>query len=362
MSGSRYRVAVLPGDGIGPEVVAVARRCVDAAGVRFGFAVEWDEHLVGGAALDASSEPLPAATLAAAREADAVLLGAVGGPRWDDMRAAKRPEQALLGLRSELGLFANLRPVRAHPQLADASPLRPEVRAGADLLIVRELTGGLYFGRPQSRTDDEAVDTLRYTRPEIERVVRLAFELAGGRRSQLTSVDKANVLESSRLWREVVEALRPDFPEIAVEHALVDSLALALVSAPTRFDVLVTENLFGDILSDEAAAIAGSLGVLASASLGDRRTDHGRFGMYEPVHGSAPDIVGQGIANPLATVGSAAMLLRWSLGETAAADVLDAAVESVLDARLLTPDLGGGATTQQVEHALLASVHAAVPA
>ncbi len=357
---SSYHVAYLPGDGIGPEVSAAARRCVDAAGERFGFSVAWDERPVGGQAIDEQGEALPGFTLDACAAADAVLLGAVGGPRWDDPRAAVRPEQALLGLRAGLELFANLRPVRAYPQLADASPLRAEVRDGADLLIVRELTGGLYFGQPQAWTGDEAVDTLRYTRPEVERVVRLAFELAAGRRAHLTSVDKANVLASSRLWRDVVEALRTEFPAVTVEHALVDSLALALVSVPTRFDVIVTENLFGDILSDEAAAISGSLGIMPSASLGDRVTADGRFGLYEPVHGSAPDIAGRGIANPLAAIGSAALMLRWSLGEPAAADALDAAFERALELR--TPDLGGSATTAEVEEAVRHSIGSRVAA
>jgi 3-isopropylmalate dehydrogenase len=351
-----YRVAYLPGDGIGPEVSGAARRCVDAAGERFGFRVTWDEQLAGGAAIDAVGEALPAVTLQACRAADAVLLGAVGGPRWDDPRAEVRPEQALLGLRTELGLFANLRPVRAHPGLAAASPLRPEVRAGADLLIVRELTGGLYFGQPRGWTGDVAVDTLRYTRSEIERVVRLALELAGSRRGRLTSVDKANVLESSRLWRAVVDDVAREYPQVAVEHALVDSLALALVSNPSRFDVLVTENLFGDILSDEAAAIAGSLGVLPSASLGERLTDHGRFGLFEPVHGSAPDIAGQGIANPLAAIGSAALMLAWSLGEPAAAEALERGVDAALTSETRTPDLGGTAPTSVVEALVLAVV------
>ena len=351
-----YRVAYLPGDGIGPEVSASARRSVDAAGQRFGFEVTWDEQLVGGSAIDATGQPLPAATLDACGAADAVLLGAVGGPAWSDPLATVRPEQALLGLRAGLGLFANLRPVRAHPGLASASPLRPEVRAGADLLIVRELTGGLYFGEPRGWSGDEAVDTLRYTRPEIERVVRLAFELAVGRRGRLTSVDKANVLESSRLWRAVVDEVRSDFPQVSVEHALVDSLALALITQPSRFDVLVTENLFGDILSDEAAAIAGSLGVMTSASLGGRLTAHGRFGLFEPVHGSAPDIAGRGTANPLAAIGSAALMLAWSLGEPAAAEALERGIEAVLESEIRTPDLGGTATTLIVEDLILAAL------
>ena len=352
-----HAVVALPGDGIGPEVVAAARRVVDAAGSRFGFEVTWDERRVGGAAIDTDGAPLPAATLDACRAADAVLLGAVGGPRWDDPSAAHRPEDALLGLRSSLELFANLRPVRAHAALASASPLRPEVREGADILILRELTGGLYFGRPQGRTlegDVEVVvDTLRYTRPEIERIVELGFTLAEGRRGHLTSVDKANVLASSRLWREVVAEVAARHPSVTVEHALVDSTAYLVLTDPRRYDVIVTENLFGDILSDEAAAIAGSLGLLPSASLGTRETANRRFGLYEPVHGSAPQIAGQAVANPLATVASAAMLLRWSLDEADAADALDAAVDAAIEEGPRTPDLGGTARTDEVTRFLL---------
>ena len=359
-----HRVAYLPGDGIGPEVCAVARRVVEAAGAHFGFEVEWDEQLVGGAAMDATGAPLPDPTLDACRAADAVLLGAVGGPRWDDPSADHRPEDALLALRAALELFANLRPVRAHDALAAASPLRPEIRAGADILILRELTGGLYFGRPQGRSSENGVetvvDTLRYTRPEIERIVELGFELAEGRRGHLTSVDKANVLASSRLWREIVTEVAARHPSVTVEHGLVDSTAYLLLTQPTHYDVIVTENLFGDILSDEAAAIAGSLGLLASASLGTRRTDGGRFGMYEPVHGSAPGIAGQGVANPLATVASAAMLLRWSLGETDAADALDDAVDAAIAEGPRTGDLGGSAGTHAVEEFLLTRVGAAL--
>jgi 3-isopropylmalate dehydrogenase len=364
-----HSVVVLPGDGIGPEVCAAARRVVDASGSRFGFAVGWDERRVGGAAIDADGTPLPDATLAACGAADAVLLGAVGGPAWDDPRAAHRPEDALLGLRAELELFANLRPVRAHPALASASPLRPEIRDGTDLLILRELTGGLYFGRPQYRSTESdgtevAVDTLRYTRPEIERIVELGFTLAEGRRGHLTSVDKANVLASSRLWREVVDAIAPRHPSVTVEHALVDSTAYLVLTDPRRFDVIVTENLFGDILSDEAAAIAGSLGLLPSASVGARETPNGRFGLYEPVHGSAPQIAGRGVANPLATVASAAMLLRWSLGEADAADAIDAAVDVAIADGPRTPDLGGTAGTEGVTAFVLDRIGAAqgVPA
>ena len=350
---TEYRVAYLPGDGVGPEVLAAARRCVDAVAGRAHFSVHWVECVVGGASIDATGEPLSADTLAACQGADAVLLGAVGGPRWDDPRATVRPEQALLGLRRELELFANLRPVRAVEALAGASPLRPDVRRGADLLIVRELIGGIYFGQPQGPTLLGAVDTCAYTRHEIDRVVRLAFELATGRRGHLTSVDKANVMATGRLWRETVDAVAGDFPGVTVAHALVDSTAMALVSDPRRFDVLVTENLFGDILSDEAAVIAGSLGVLASASIGERRTAHGAFGLYEPVHGSAPDIAGRGLANPAAAIGSAAMMLRWSFGRAQAADVLEAALLSVLEDGPRTRDLGGEAGTDQVTAAVI---------
>jgi 3-isopropylmalate dehydrogenase len=349
----QHHVAYLPGDGIGPEVCDVARRVIDVAGARFGFEVSWDEQPVGGAAIQSDGTPLPAATLEACRAADAVLLGAVGGPRWDDPTASMRPEDALLGLRRELELFANLRPVRAYDALASASPLRPEVRNGADLLILRELTGGLYFGQPQGRSTDEAgvesaVDTLRYTRPEIERIVELGFALAEGRRGLLTSVDKANVLASSRLWRQVVDELAARHSSVRVEHALVDSTAYLVLTQPTHYDVVVTENLFGDILSDEAAAISGSLGLMASASLGTRTTASGRFGMYEPVHGSAPSIAGQGVANPLATIASAAMMLRWSLGEAGAADEVEAAVEAAIEDGPRTGDLGGSDGTEAV--------------
>jgi 3-isopropylmalate dehydrogenase len=363
-----HRVALLGGDGIGPEVCAVARRSVDALGGRFDFEVEWVERPVGGTAIDAHGTPLPNETLDACMAADAVLLGAVGGPAWDDPAAAVRPEDALLGLRSSLELFANLRPVRAHEALAHASPLRSDVRRGADLIIVRELTGGLYFGRPQGREAvdgvDMAVDTLRYARPEIERVVEVAFGLAAERSRRLTSVDKANVLASSRLWREVVDEVAGRHPEVAIDHALVDSTAYLILADPRRFDVIVTENLFGDILSDEAAAIAGSLGLLPSASIGARATAHGRFGLYEPVHGSAPQLAGLGAANPLAAVASAGMMLRFSLGELDAAATLDAAVDAAIAAGPRTPDLGGRESTESVARFLLGRLgeHAGVAA
>jgi 3-isopropylmalate dehydrogenase len=339
----RYRVAALPGDGIGPEVVGHARHVLDAAGDAYGFEIDWAECLVGGAAIDAYGLPFRAVDLETCRAADAVLLGAVGGPAWSDPSAAIRPEQALFTLRGGLELFANLRPVAVHPSLASASPLRPELLDGVDMVIVRELTSGIYFGRPSEERDTPdgrmAVDTLLYTEGEIRRVVRLAFKLAQGRRRRLTSVDKANVMATSRLWRKVVDEERQSFPDVEVDHQLVDSCAMLLVKQPTAFDVLVTENLFGDILSDEAGVLAGSLGLLPSASLGDRRTDHGIFGLYEPIHGSAPTLVGTGHANPIGTILSGAMLLRLSLGEDDAATAVELAVEAAISQGYRTPDL-----------------------
>ena len=338
-----YRLVAIPGDGIGPEVIAAGRRVLDAAASRFGFGLAWRELVVGGAAIDAYGVPIRDGDLDACREADAVYLGAVGGPRWDDPSAAVRPEQALFALRGGLELFANLRPVTVEPALVDASTLRPEVLHGVDVLIVRELTGGLYFGRPsEERQTPEgrvAVDTLWYTEQEIRRVVRLAFELARGRRKRLTSVDKANVLASSRLWRKVVDEVAPEFPDVAFEHRLVDATAMLLIREPAAFDVVVTENLFGDILSDEAAMLTGSLGMLPSASVGSRRTAHGLHGLYEPIHGSAPDIAGQDRANPIAAILSGAMLLRWSLGRGDAAEAIESAVRAALRDGFRTPDL-----------------------
>lgn len=339
-------IALLPGDGIGPEVIEEARRALEAMAGLFDHQFTFEEHPIGGAAIDATGDPLPTATLEACRRADGVLLGAVGGPKWDDPEAPVRPEEGLLGLRKELELFANLRPVRPHPDLAEVSPLRAEVLQGADLLIVRELTGGLYFGRPRGRESvgDEvrAVDTLVYTESEIGRLVDLAFRIAQGRRRRLTSVDKANVLESSRLWRSVVDKVGEEYPDVAVEHMLVDAAAMRLVSAPADFDVVVTENLFGDILSDEASVLAGSLGLLPSASLGEAGG-----GIFEPVHGSAPDIAGQGIANPAGALLSAALLLRHALALKEEADHLEAAVDAVLASRVRTPDLGGSHGTAE---------------
>jgi len=337
------RIVLLPGDGIGPEITASARAVLERLG-KF----ELVEELVGGAAIDACGEPLPAATLAACKAADAVLLAAVGGPKWDTTDpAAPRPEQGLLALRRELGLYANLRPVRPLPALLDASPLKREVIADCDLLVVRELTGGIYFGR-RERLADRAYDTCEYTVGEIERIARVAFRSA---RRRVTSIDKANVLETSRLWREVVTRVgREEFPHVELEHMLVDNAAMQLVANPRRFDVVLAENMFGDILSDEAAMLTGSLGMLPSASLGDP----GKPGLFEPVHGSAPDIAGQGIANPLAMLGSVVLMLRHGLAMEDAAARLQSAIERALEEGLRTRDLGGSATTEEATQAVLA--------
>jgi 3-isopropylmalate dehydrogenase len=337
------RVVLLPGDGIGPEITAAAVEVLRAVAPDLAY----EEHLFGGASIDAHGTALTDETLAACRAADAVLLAAVGGPKWDTTDPSKpRPEQGLLGLRKALGLYANLRPVKAIDALLDASPLRREVVERTDLLVVRELTGGIYFGE-KTRTDDEASDDCRYTRAEIERIARVAFRAA---RSKVTSVDKANVLETSRLWREVVHDLHArEFPHVELEHALVDSTAMKLVTAPRHFDIIVTENMFGDILSDEASVITGSLGLLPSASLGEE----GAPGLFEPVHGSAPDIAGQGIANPLAMILSGAMMLRHGLSRPGEAATLESAVDRALRDGLRTRDLGGTASTAEAAQAVL---------
>lgn len=333
-----YTITVLPGDGIGPEVIAEGVKALRAVGARFGHTFTLREALIGGAAIDATGVPLPAETLAACKASDAVLLGAVGGPRWDDPQAEVRPEQGLLGLRKELGLYANLRPVAVHPLLIAASPLRPERLEGVDLVVVRELTGGIYFGEKQrGRTPDGewASDLCIYTEGEIARVVRVAADLARKRRGKLTLVDKANVLETSRLWRRVTtQIMQQEYPDVAFDWMLVDACAMHLLRRPRDFDVIVTENMFGDILTDEASMLAGSMGMLPSASLGD-----GRRGLYEPIHGSAPDIAGQGKANPLATILSVAMLLRHSLGLEAEAQAVEAAVKQVIEIGIVTADI-----------------------
>jgi 3-isopropylmalate dehydrogenase len=338
-----YRIATIPGDGVGPDVVAAAREAIDAAGAAFGFGVEWSEVAAGGDAIDRFGVAIRPEDVEACGAADAVLLGAVGGPKWSDPSAAVRPEQALFALRGGLGLYANLRPVTVHPALLASSPLRPELLDGVDLLIVRELTGGIYFGEREepsgSMGQRAARDTLPYTEAEIRRVVDLAFVLAKTRRRRVTSVDKANVIATSRLWRSVAMEIGARHPGIELRHQLVDSCAMLLVQRPADFDVIVTENLFGDILSDEAAVLAGSLGMLPSASLGERRTGHGTFGLYEPIHGSAPDIAGQDRANPIGTILSAAMLLRWSLGREDAASAVESAAAAALDDGFRTADL-----------------------
>ena len=330
----KARITVLGGDGIGPEVTAEAVRVLEAVGKACGHEFEFPEALIGGAAIDASGSPLPPRTIDACRSCDAVLLGAVGGPRWSDPNARVRPEQGLLELRRTLGLFANLRPVKTLECMLDASPLKPEVVSGVDIMVVRELTGGIYFGR-KSRTALEAEDVCSYTSEEIERVTRVAGRLAMGRRRRIVSVDKANVLETSRLWRSVVErVIGEEFPEVQLEHMLVDAAAMHLIRRPASFDVLLTENMFGDILTDEAAMLAGSLGLLPSASLGE-----GTAGMYEPIHGSAPDIADRGIANPYGTILSAAMLLRHSLGLESEARIVEDAVRAALEAGVRTADI-----------------------
>jgi 3-isopropylmalate dehydrogenase len=333
-------IAVLPGDGIGPEVTHAAVAVLRAIANRFGHHFRLCEHPIGGAAIDVCGEPLPAATLQACRDADAILLGAVGGPKWSDPNARVRPEQGLLALRKALGLYANLRPVRPHPSALGASPIKPHLLAGVDLVVVRELTGGLYFG-PKQRNAERATDLCAYSVAEIERVVRRACALARQRRGHLVSVDKANVMETSRLWREIaMRVAREEFPDVTLEHQLVDSMAMHLIARPREFDVIVTENLFGDILTDEASMLAGSMGLLPSASLGD-----GRLGLYEPIHGSAPDIAGRGIANPFAAILSAALLLRHSLGLEHEATCVEVAVDEALAAGAFTADIApaGGA-------------------
>jgi 3-isopropylmalate dehydrogenase len=330
----KAQIAVLPGDGIGPEVVAEAVKVLEQIGRSFGHQFHLREALLGGCAIDATGTALPAETVSICRDSDAVLLGAVGGPKWDDPNAKVRPEQGLLGIRKELGLYANLRPVAIHPRLLSASPLKPELLFGVDLLVVRELTGGIYFGE-KTKTADRASDLCVYTAEEVRRVVRRAAGFAEKRRGKLTSVDKANVLETSRLWRRITEeVVRGEFPHLVLEHILVDACAMFLIRRPADFDVIVTENMFGDILTDEASMLAGSMGLLPSASLGE-----GTRGLYEPIHGSAPDIAGKGVANPYATILSVALLLRHSLGLETEAVAVEAGVSRAIEDGVLTADL-----------------------
>jgi 3-isopropylmalate dehydrogenase len=344
----KARIAVLGGDGIGPEVVAEGVRCLGAIAAAYGHTFEMTEAPFGGVAIDLHNDPLPPATLRLCLESDAVLLGAIGGPKWSSPTTPIRPEQGLLRLRSQLGVYANLRPVKVHPALVDASTIKPDVLRGVDLVFVRELTGGIYFGEKR-RDVNGAVDVCTYSVAEVERIVRVAALLARGRRRKLTSIDKANVLETSRLWREVAErVMRAEFPDISFEHVLVDAAAMHLIRRPRDFDVLVTENMFGDILTDEASMLSGSLGLLPSASLGE-----GKRGLFEPIHGSAPDIAGKGIANPFGTIYSVAMLLRHSLELTKEADALEGAADAALGSGARTPDLGGSLTTRAAGDAVL---------
>ena len=342
-----FNITLLPGDGIGPEVVPEAVRVLDVIASRYNHTFHYQERLMGGCSIDQYGTSLTDETLADCQAADAILFGAVGGPKWDDPNAKDRPERGLLALRKGLGVFANLRPVKVHPALIDASPLKPERLQGVDILVIRELTGGLYFGQPKKREmrgDCEwAVDTLEYYDYEIRRIVQLAFDLAQGRRKKVTSVDKANVLESSRLWRQVAAQVGKEHPDVTLEHQLVDSAAMKLITGPASMDVVVTENMFGDILTDEASVLAGSMGMLPSASLSEAGV-----GLYEPIHGSAPDIAGRGIANPVGTILSAALMLRYSLKREEEARVIEKAVDTAITNGARTMDLGGKLATRQM--------------
>ena len=331
----KAKIVLLPGDGIGPEVVAEAVKVLNAVSDLYGHSFTYSERPIGGVAIDGAGTALPNETLSACKSADAVLLGAVGGPKWSDPSAAVRPEQGLLGIREGLGLYANLRPVHVYDELVDSSSIKPETISGVDLLVVRELTGGIYFGDRQEGTE-RAYDTMIYSREEVERIARVAFDAAMKRKKSVASVDKANVLASSRLWRTIVEEVAADYPEVKLEHMLVDSAAMKLIRYPVEFDVIVTSNMFGDILTDEASMLSGSLGMLPSASLGG-----GKVGMYEPVHGSAPDIAGKDLANPIGAIVSAAMLLRTSLGLDSEARAVETAVEDVLSRDYRTADIAG---------------------
>ena len=348
-------ITMLAGDGIGPEVAAAGRTVLERIAERHGHRFEFSDQLIGGAAIDAVGDPLPAGTVASCKDSDAVLLGAVGGPKWSDPNATVRPEQGLLGLRSVLGVFANLRPVTIYPELTAASPLRAEILEGVDIVVVRELTGGIYFGE-KTRDEFSASDLCRYHTHEIERIVRVAAQLAGDRRGKLCSVDKANVLETSRLWRDVTDRLMAaEFPQIELETLLVDAAAMHLLSRPAEFDVMVTENMFGDILTDEASMLAGSLGMLPSASLGETTR-----GLYEPIHGSAPDIAGKGIANPCGTIASVALLLRHSLGLTEEAAAVEAAIASAISQGCRTADIATPGDDTVTTAAMTAAILAAL--
>ena len=342
-----FRILLTPGDGIGPEVIEEATKVLSKVEQRFRHEFVYEEETIGGAALDKFGVALRPETVAKAKSSQAVLFGAVGGPKWDDPQAQHRPEDAILGMRKQLGLFANLRPVRIYPAMIDQSSLKREVLEGTDMVVIRELTGGLYFGQPKRRWESasgrQSVDTLRYSEKEVERVLHVGFQLARQRRKKLTSVDKANVLRTGQMWREIAKEVATQYPDVEVEHILVDAAAMYLLRRPASFDVIVTENMFGDILTDEAAMLAGSMGMMPSASLGKRRKDGTGIGLYEPIHGSAPDITGQKKANPLATILSAAMMLRLSLGLEDEAAVIEKAVDGVINDGYRTPDIADAA-------------------
>ena len=348
-----YNITLLPGDGIGPEIIAETVTVLETIASKYGHTFSFAERLMGGCSIDKYGSSLTDETLADCQSADAVLLGAVGGPKWDDPKAKDRPERGLLALRKGLGVFANLRPVKVHPALIDSSPLKPEKLKGVDILVIRELTGGLYFGWPKGRDikdgRERAVDTLEYYDYEIRRVMELAFSLAKGRKKKVTSVDKANVLESSRLWRQIAVQVGAQNPDIELEHTLVDTASMRLITGPAWMDVIVTENMFGDILTDEASVLAGSMGMLPSASLGA-----GKNGLYEPIHGSAPDIAGKGIANPIGTILSSAMMLRYSFGLEVEAAAIEKAVDQAITDGARTADLGGKLTTKQMTKEIIA--------
>jgi len=328
-----YKIGIIKGDGIGPEIVDEAVKVLDAVSVAQGFNLKYEEFLLGGAAIDATGVPLPEETLQGVKKVDAVLFGAIGGPKWDNLERHLRPETGLLGLRKAMGTFANLRPATVYDELVNASTLKPEVIKGVDIMVVRELTGGIYFGQPRAIEEDRAYNTMGYTRQEVERIARVAFDIAMKRDKRVCSVDKANVLEVSQFWREIVEEIAKEYPDVELTHMYVDNAAMQLIRAPKQFDVMLTGNIFGDILSDAASMLSGSIGLLPSASVGEG------VGLFEPIHGSAPDIAGQGIANPIATIASASMMLRYALGEEKAADKIDAAIKKALAEGYRTGDL-----------------------
>ncbi|HIQ27043.1 MAG TPA: 3-isopropylmalate dehydrogenase [Sulfurovum sp.] len=329
-----YRIAVIKGDGIGPEIIDEAIKVLDAVSITQGFNLKYEEMLLGGAAIDETGVPLPDETIKGVKKSDAVLFGAIGGPKWDNLERHLRPESGLLGLRKEMGTFANLRPAMVYDELVNASSLKAEVIQGVDIMVVRELTGGIYFGQPREQLEDKAYNTMIYTREEVQRIAVVAFDIAMKRNKRICSVDKANVLEVSQFWREIVEEVAKDYPEVELSHMYVDNAAMQLIRDPKQFDVILTGNIFGDILSDAASMLSGSIGLLPSASTGKG------VGLFEPIHGSAPDIAGQGIANPLATISSASMMLRYAFGENEAADKIDAAIKKALSEGYRTGDLG----------------------